>query len=133
MESIIGWLFELIRHPTEITEVDIYVARTGHESNRVILEALLRRVDDLEKDMVAIRGREHLPGALTRLQTEQERSAASQGARLGELAVEIGKIKTDLQKLNTSQTDTRARLTAGVAVVMAILGLVVGLLKIFAR
>ena len=110
--------------------MDIYVARTGHESNKVLLHALLQRVEELEKDMVLVRGRQGLPGAIEQIQIAQLTSAKAQGKRIESVNVEIGKLKTEVSSLQTSQTDTRARMTAGIAVLMAVLSVGLALARL---
>lgn len=120
------------------SELEVYLA---HDTRDLIV-ALVARVNELEKDMGSIRGRPSLPGVLTQLRERidekaadcvatQLESAKSQGKRLESATGERGTMRADIAKLKEGQTDTRARIAAGLAVLVGLLSLGVTIAKLF--
>ena len=122
------------------SEAELYLAANTRE----VVQGLIVRIAELEKDLAAIRGRPGLPGILERLQKSiqdakdelanaQLASAKGQGKRLEDAKGEREAMKADIARLKESQTDTKARLGAGLAVLMGIISLGLAIAKIMGQ
>lgn len=100
-----------------------------HENKMVELQGqianLRRQLNTAEKRLVEVCGMDGNGGTLKHLNDEQKRSAESQGKRIGKVESSIDTMEEDLKELEVSHTDTRARMYAGVAVVLALASLAV--------
>jgi len=100
------------------------------------------RLRAVEHALAALAGSGGVPGWIQRIESEQARSAASQGKRLEDLKTSVAEklaelikeqrqVKRDLAQTRDKTIDTRARMYAGGAVLLALLsaaGVVVKLL-----
>ena len=119
------------RADTEISQMEIYAAKTVSEANKVLVQSLAKRVDDQERSLTVLTGHGNVPGALQTMREKQAESAAAQGKRLGDLEATIKALTHELESVKSSNVDIRARIGAGVAAVTGLVGLGLAVAKLF--
>lgn len=94
------------------------------------ISELADRFRDLELQLSAIIGVGQVPGWIQRIEKEQGRSAESQGKRIEELNGDVKATREILDATRHSLVDARARVAAGVAVILGMVSIAVAVLRL---